>query len=71
MTLPMTLTASISSSLFFSDRTPVETTTEIDSLGPHHGVDCVFSLLLRQKTDRFNFENTSQEVNVSNYGSVF
>ncbi|KAF3557024.1 hypothetical protein F2Q69_00016524 [Brassica cretica] len=64
------LTASISSSLFFSVRRTIETTTEIDSLGPHHGVDSVFSLL-RQKTDLFNFEITSQVVNVWNFGSVF
>ncbi|KAF2569804.1 hypothetical protein F2Q68_00027300 [Brassica cretica] len=65
------LTASISSYLFFSVRKLIETTTEIDSLGPHHGINSVFSLLLCQKTDLFNFEITSQVVNVWNFGSVF
>lgn len=63
--------AAIPSSLYFSVRRQNETTTEIDSLGLHHGVDAVFSLLLRQKTDLFNFEITSEVVNVSNFGSVF
>ncbi|KAG2269083.1 hypothetical protein Bca52824_063638 [Brassica carinata] len=62
--------AAIPSSLYFSVRRPNETTTEIDSLILHHGVDAVFSLLL-QKTDLFNFEITSEVVNVSNFGSVF